>query len=82
MTCVGVISLGGVLSNDTITINNNSLLSANQLNILANDLNSHNFLTVSDIQTEVVNVYKSDFNILNITTSEVTVVTCLLGLVC
>ncbi|HVS43188.1 MAG TPA: hypothetical protein VMU20_13130 [Candidatus Dormibacteraeota bacterium] len=68
--------------NDTITINNNSLLSANQLNILANDLNSHNFLTVSDIQTEVVNVYKSDFNILNITTSEVTVVTCLLGLVC
>ena len=82
VTCVGVISLGGILSNDTITINNNSLLSGNQLNILANDLNSHNFLTVSDIQTEVVNVYKSDFNILNITTSEVTVVTCVLGHVC
>src|SRR5438105_15776290 len=82
VTCVGVISLGGILSNDTITINNNTLLSRNQLNILANDLNSRNFLSISDIQTEVVNVYKSDFNILNISTSDVTVVTCLLGLVC
>jgi hypothetical protein len=82
VTCVGVISLGGILSNDTITINNNTLLSKNELNILANDLNSKNFLSISDIQTEVVNIYKSDFNILNISTSDVTVVTCLLGLVC
>jgi len=83
VTCVGVISLGGILSNDTITINNNTLLSKNELNILSNDLNSRsNFVSISDIQTEVVNVYKSDFNILNISTSDVTVVTCLLGLVC
>lgn len=81
VTCVGVISLGGILSNDTININNNTLLSRNELNILANDINSQNFLTISDIQTEVVNVYKS-FNILNISTGDVTVVTCLLGVVC
>ena len=44
--------------NDTITINNNTLLSRNQLNILANDLNSRNFLSISDIQTEVVNLLR------------------------
>ena len=49
------------------------------LNILANDLNSRNLLSISDIHTEVVNVYKSDFNILNISTGDVTVVTCRLG---
>jgi hypothetical protein len=82
VTCVGVISLGGILSNDTININNNSILSPKQLNILSNDVVSHNYLTVVDIQDEVVSVYKNELNILNITDNDVTVITCALGVIC
>jgi hypothetical protein len=83
VTCVGVISLGGILSNDTITIDNNSILSSNQLSVLSNDINNNsNFLNILDVQNFVVSVYKNDFDILNITDNEVTVVTCALGVIC